>query len=52
MPKYNEYKKRFDPELGRRVRKHVHGEGFKEVFANIGKKLFGETVKKTVKTGI
>ena len=49
MPKYSEYRQRFDPELGRHVRKHVHGEGFKEVSSNIGKTLFGETVKKPCK---
>ena len=45
MPKFIEYEKRFDPELGRHVRKHVHGEGFREIFSNMGKKLFGETEK-------
>ena len=35
------------------VEKHVHGEGvFSDIMKNIGSKLFGETMKKTVKTGL
>ena len=47
-----EYKKRFDPELGRYVKKHVHsgeiqaGEGLTDIF----KSVFGKTIKKAAKT--
>jgi len=47
-----EYKNRFDPEMGMYVKKHIYGEGMFDVFKSIGSKLFGKTVKNTLKSGI
>lgn len=47
-----EYKKRYDPEMGRYVKKHVSGEEISDVMKSIGSKLFGQTMKKTLKAGI
>ena len=46
----SDLKKKYDPELGRFKRQHIHGEGVKDVFKNIGSKLFGKTLKKAAKT--
>ena len=51
MMRQSEYKKRFDPELGRYTRQHVYGEGITDVFKSFGQKLFGKTVKSAVKKG-
>ena len=57
MMRQSEYKKRFDPELGRFTIQHIYGEGgvegggIKDVFKSIGSKLFGQTVKSAVKKG-
>ena len=48
--KQSEFKKRYDPELGRFTRQHIYGEGIMDVFKNIGAKVFGQTVKKAAKT--
>ena len=45
----SEYKKRFDPELGRYTRQHIYGEGITDVFKSFGSKLFGKTMKKAAK---
>ena len=55
-----EYKRCFNPEMGRYVKTHIYneeiktqyGEGITDVFKSIGKKLFGQTMKKTLKTGL
>ena len=48
-----EYWIRYDHEHGKFVKKHVYGEGvFSDIMKDIGSKLFGETMKKTVKTGL
>ena len=48
-----EYGIRYDHMHGKYVRKHVYGEGvFSDMMKNIGSKLFGETMKKTVKSGL
>jgi len=47
-----EYKKRCDPEMGRFVKKHIYGEGISDVMKSIGSKLFGQTMKKTLKAEI
>ena len=52
MTRQCEYKKHYDPEMGRYVKKHIYGEGISDVMKSIGSKLFGQTVKKTLKTGI
>ena len=46
----SEFKKRYDPDLGRFTRQHIYGEGMMDVFKNIGAKVFGKTLKKAVKT--
>ena len=48
--KQPEFKKRYDPELGRFTRQHIYGEGVMDVFKNIGSKVFGQTLKKAAKT--
>ena len=57
MTRQSEYKKRFDPELGKFTIQHIYGEGgvegggIKDVFKSIGSKLFGKTVKSAAKKG-
>ena len=46
----SEFKKRYDPELGRFTRQHIYGEGIMDVFKNIGAKVIGQTLKKAAKT--
>ena len=48
-----EYRIRYDREHGKFTRTPVYGEGvFSDMMKNISSKLFGETMKKTVKTGL
>ena len=42
----SEYKKKYDPDLGR----FIYGEGVIDVFKSFGSKLFGKTMKKSAKT--
>ena len=58
MTRQTEFKKRFDPELGRYTRQHIwsgersiYGGGITDVFKSVGSKLFGKTMKKTAKKG-
>ena len=46
----SEFKKRYDPELGRFTRQHIYGEGVMDVLKNIGSKVIGQTLKKAAKT--
>ena len=46
----SEFKKRYDPELGRFTRQHIYDEGVMDVFKNIGAKVIGQTLKKAAKT--
>ena len=46
----SEFKKKYDPELGRYTKQHIYGEGVMDVFKSFGSKLFGKTTKKTAKT--
>ena len=48
--KQSEFKKRYDPELGRFTRQHIYGEGVMDVFKNIGSKAFNQTLKTAAKT--
>ena len=43
-----EYKRRYDPEMDRYVKKkkHIYNEGISDIFNSIGRKLFGQTMKK------
>ena len=50
----SELKKRYDPEIGRYVKKHIytgeiHGEGLIDIFKSIGSKLFSKTTKEIAK---
>ena len=54
MTRQSEFKRRYDPEMGRYVKKHVysgeiHGEGLTDIFKSIGSKLFGKTAKEMTK---
>ena len=49
MMRQSEFKKRFDPVLGRYTRQHIYGEGITDVFKSVGSKLFGKTMKKAAK---
>ena len=52
----SEFKRRFDPELGRYVRKNIYDEsivgGNIILFTSIASKLFGKTTKELVKKGV
>ena len=48
----SEFKKRYDPELGRFTRQQIYGEGVMDVFKNIGSKVFGQTLKKAATKAI
>ena len=48
--KQSEFKRRYDIEMGRYVKKHIYGEGISDVFKMIGKKAFGKTAKEAAKT--
>ena len=50
----SELKMRYDPEIGRYVKKHIytgeiHGEGLTDIFRSVGSKLFGKTAKEMMK---
>ena len=54
MVRHSELKIRYDPEIGRYVKKHVytgeiHGKGLPDIFKSIGSKLFGKTAKEMTK---
>ena len=41
----SELKRKYDPELGRYVKKHVYGEGISDVMKSIGSRVLGKTTK-------
>ena len=50
----SELKMRYDPEIGRYVKKHIytgeiHGEGLTDIFRSVGSKLFSKTAKEIAK---
>jgi len=50
MTRQSELKRRFDPEIGKYVKKHIHtgeihGEGLTDILKSVGTKLFGKTAK-------
>ena len=54
MTRQSELKRRYDPEIGRYVKKHIHsgeihGEGLMNIFKSVGSKLFGKTAKEIAK---
>ena len=46
----SDFKKKYDPDLGRFTRQHIYGEGVMDVFKNIGANVIGQTLKKAAKT--
>ena len=48
----SEFKKQYDPELGRFTRQHIYGEGIMDVFKNIGPKVFDQIAKKAATKAI
>lgn len=40
----------YDPNLDAYVTKHIYGEGISDIFKSIGRKIFGKTTKKVVKS--
>ena len=54
----SEYKKRYDPDTGRYVKKHIysrelHGEGYKmDMLKSLGKMLFGKTTREIAKKAV
>ena len=52
MSRQSEYKKKFNPKMGKYTRQHIYGEGIiTDTLKSIGKKVFGKTVKTTAKKG-
>ena len=50
----SEFKTKYDPEIGRYVKRHIytgeiHGGGLRDVFKSVGSKLFGKTAKDIAK---
>ena len=45
-----EFKKRYDPKLGKYVKKHIYGEGISDVLKAVGSKIFGRTAKKAAES--
>ena len=43
MMRQSEFKKKYDPDLGRYTRQHIYGKGVMNVFKSFGSKLFGKT---------
>ena len=50
MMRQSEFKKKYDPELGRYTKQHIYGEGVMDIFKSFGSKLFGNTMKTAAKT--
>ena len=47
-----EFKKRYDPKLGKYVEKRIYGEGVSDVFKAVGSKIFGRTAKKAAESAV
>ena len=45
-----EIKKKYDSETDLHIGKHIYGEGIKDIFKSVGKKLFGKTLKTAAKS--
>ena len=45
-----EFKKRYDPRLGKYVKKRIYGEGISDVLKAVGSKIFGRTAKKAAES--
>ena len=42
-------KRKYDPELGRSVKKHIYGEGISDVMESVGSRVLGKTTKEFAK---
>ena len=42
----SEYKKRYDPETGRKVKEHIYGEGIWDSIKSVEREVFGKMAKK------
>lgn len=51
MMRQSEFKLKFNPELGRYTKQHIYGEGILDTLKLVGRKIFGQTIKKTAKKG-
>ena len=54
MTRQSELKMRYDPKIGRYVKKHIYtgeiyGKGLMDIFKSVGSKLFGKTAKEMTK---
>ena len=45
----SEMKRKYDPELGRRVKKQIYGEGLMDLSKAVGSKVMGKTTKELAK---
>ena len=52
MLRQSEFKRKFNPDLGKYTKQHIYGEGVMDVFKSFGSKIFGKTMKKTAQKGI
>ena len=52
MLRQSEFKKKFDPEIGKYKKSHIYGEGMMDVFKSFGKAITGDIMKKAAKEGI
>ena len=50
MSRQSEFKKKFNPEMGKYTRQHIYGEGLTDTLKTIGSKLFKNTAKKAMTT--
>ena len=48
----SEIKMRYDPEMGRFVKRHIYGEGIMDLIKFVGSKVFGDTTKKIAKKAV
>jgi len=42
----NEFKMKYDPEMGRYVKKHIYSEGIMDLIKSVGSKVSSKTMKK------
>lgn len=54
MIRKSEFKRKYDPEIGKYVKKHIytgemHSEGLTDILKSVGSKLFGKTAKEMIK---
>ena len=45
-----EFKRPYDPKLGKYVKKHIYGKGISDVLKAVGVKIFGRTAKKAAES--